>query len=211
MSDPRFLATLRAEVDAFYDEHNGAAPTYLETQQMPYLVAVVREATRLFPSIPFQLLRHVPKTGLEVDGYRLREGTRVGVSAIAANRDPAIWGADAEEFRPERWLESEEKSRFLESHSLVFGGNGARACIGKNIALVGCESRTPLFPLTIFVLLTTPKQVEMHKFLSQLVRTFDFEIVDKANPWRVRTYWFAYQHDFHVRVKPRDIKAGGSS
>jgi len=102
MSDPRFLATLRAEVDAFYDEHNGAAPTYLETQQMPYLVAVVREATRLFPSIPFQLLRHVPKTGLEVDGYRLREGTRVGVSAIAANRDPAIWGADAEEFRPER-------------------------------------------------------------------------------------------------------------
>jgi cytochrome P450 len=77
----------------------------------------------------------------------------VGMSAIAANRDPAIWGADADDFRPERWLESPEKSRFLESHSMVFGGNGSRACIGKNIALVSLHGDSPSFPLPLCVFL----------------------------------------------------------
>jgi hypothetical protein len=90
---------------------------------------------------------------------------------------------------------------------MVFGGNGSRACVGKNIALVSHLSNPPLNSLfapgqTDLVL---GIQVEMHKFLSQLVRQFDFEIVDKKNPWRVETYWFAYQHDFNTRLKLRDL------
>ena len=30
-------------------------------------------------------------------------------------------------------------------------------------------------------------QVEMHKFLAQLLRNFDVELVDPQNPWRITT------------------------
>lgn len=34
----------------------------------------------------------------------LKNNTNVIISIIAANRSKAIWGEDAEEWRPERWL-----------------------------------------------------------------------------------------------------------
>lgn len=32
------------------------------------------------------------------------EGTFINVGIAAANRDPLIWGPDADQWRPERWL-----------------------------------------------------------------------------------------------------------
>lgn len=55
----------------------------------------------------------------------LRAGTQVTLALGAANRDPAIWGADAASWRPARWLKSQ---------SLGAGLNG---CVGTN----GCKAR----------------------------------------------------------------------
>ncbi|KAH0840426.1 pisatin demethylase [Fonsecaea pedrosoi] len=133
---PEVFKKVQQEVDAFYETRESAAPiSYLETQTLPYLQAVVREALRMLPSIVWQLLRHAP-VGLVVDGKEIPAGTIVGISPLAQNRDPAIWGDDADEFRPERWLESEDRSRYLESRNMTFGGNGPRMCIGRNIALI---------------------------------------------------------------------------
>lgn len=38
------------------------------------------------------------------DGYRLKKGDGVYYTAYAMGRMPYIWGEDAVEFRPERWL-----------------------------------------------------------------------------------------------------------
>ena len=128
---------LQQEVDDFYESNRLTEPvSYTQTQQMPYLQAVVKEAMRLLPSIVYQLLRHAPE-GLSVDGKRIPAGTPVGISPIAQNRDKAIWGSDADEFKPERWLEDEARARYLESANMTFGGSGPRMCIGRNIALVG--------------------------------------------------------------------------
>ena len=37
------------------------------------------------------------------DGTVVKAGTNTGYSAYAMGRDPKIWGADCEVFRPERW------------------------------------------------------------------------------------------------------------
>ncbi|PVH83865.1 cytochrome P450 [Cadophora sp. DSE1049] len=179
--NPDVYARLQREIDEFYAANNLTEPvTYLQTQGMPYLQAVVKEATRLFPSINYQLLRHCPDGGMTIDGRFIPAGTVVGVSPLAQNRDQAIWGKDADEFRPERWLEDLVYARTLEAYNMTFGGNGPRMCIGKNIALV-----------------------EMHKFVAQLMWTFDFEFVNKDKPWRVTSQWFAFQHDMDLKMTPR--------
>jgi cytochrome P450 len=131
------LRKLCDEIDAFHQSQDSPDKliTYQQASGLPYLGAVIKEATRLFPSINFMLPRHAPP-GFEVQGHRIPPSVQVGISPIAQNRDRAIWGEDADVFRPERWLESEEQARFLESSNMLWGGNGPRSCVGKNIALV---------------------------------------------------------------------------
>jgi len=138
---PEVYQKLQSEVDEFYYSNNlSSGITYLQTQSLPYLVAVCKEAMRLFPSIVFQLPRHLPAGGISIGDKYIPGSCEVGVSPLAQNRDTAIWGLDADEFKPERWLESEERSRYLDGFNMTFGGNGPRMCIGRNIALVS----TPL-------------------------------------------------------------------
>ena len=49
--------------------------------------------------------------------------------------DKTVFGEDAEEFNPERWLESEERTREMEKYLITFGA-GSRTCVGKNISLM---------------------------------------------------------------------------
>ena len=46
------------------------------------------------------------------------------------HRDETIFGADPLEFKPERWMESPERTRFMENYNLTFG-QGGRICVGK--------------------------------------------------------------------------------
>ncbi|GAB7349172.1 hypothetical protein MBLNU459_g8107t1 [Dothideomycetes sp. NU459] len=180
-NNPDVYKRLQQEVDDYYTNNNLEAPiTYTQTQQMPYLQAVVKEATRLLPSIVYQLLRHVPAGGMTVDNRFIPAGTPVGISPMAQNRDQAIWGTDADLFRPDRWLEDETRSKYLDTNNMTFGGNGPRMCVGRNIALV-----------------------EMHKFVAQLLRNFDVDFVDREKPWHITSYWFAYQHDMEMHIKAR--------
>jgi cytochrome P450 len=133
---PDVYKRVQAEVDQYYRQHQlSKGITYKQIQDLPYLTAVCKESMRMSPSIPAQLPRLTPPGGLQVGAYFLPEGTEVGINPITQNRDEEIWGLDADQFRPERWLE-EEKSKWLDSQDFTFGGNGPRMCIGRNIALV---------------------------------------------------------------------------
>jgi hypothetical protein len=54
--------------------------------------------------------RIVPAGGLKFDHYHIPEGTVVGIPQYVVHRDRNIYGADAEDFRPERWLEVDDTS-----------------------------------------------------------------------------------------------------
>ncbi|KAJ4177296.1 hypothetical protein NW755_013918 [Fusarium falciforme] len=177
---PEKLAKLRAGIDHFYDENNLDQPiTYLQSQKVTYLGAVISETMRLFPSINFQLLRVVPQGGVTVGKYYIPAGCDVGISPLSQGRDPKLYGETRNDFIPERWEDPQQKS-MLESYNMSFGGNGPRGCVGKNLALV-----------------------EIYKFVAQFVRRFDFEFVNKEKPWEVSSMWSHNPVNMHMRLRER--------
>lgn len=42
--------------------------------------------------------------GREISEILIPAGTRITISLLHCNRDPELWGADASEWKPERWL-----------------------------------------------------------------------------------------------------------
>jgi cytochrome P450 len=87
--------------------------TYHEAQRMPYFQACMREALRMHPAVGQLLERVVPEAGTTVDGVFLPAGTIVGMNPWVAARDRAVYGGDAHVFRPERWIEADEKTMKL--------------------------------------------------------------------------------------------------
>ncbi|KAI0322014.1 cytochrome P450 [Amylostereum chailletii] len=146
---------------------------------LPYLDAVCRETLRLFPPVHFVQrssrkeyllpLAH-PMRGTDGRDYTellVPNNTTVMVNILGVNRDPDIWGPDAHEWKPERWLsplpESVVDSRIpgVYSNQMTFIGGG-RACIGFKFS-----------------------QLEMKVVLSQLLSVFRFsEPAEKEIIWR---------------------------
>ena len=128
VQNPRVYKNLVAEIDEA-DRSGALSPfvTYEESLRLPYLYvsigrvllihyvclmfsgfsqAVMKEAMRIHPGVGFPLERYVPKGGANVLGVHLKEGTIVSISAPVVHANKEVYGADADEFLPERWLEA---------------------------------------------------------------------------------------------------------
>jgi cytochrome P450 len=79
--------------------------------------------------------RYPPKGGATVIGEYFPDTVQVGCNSWVIHMDKTVFGEDAEEFNPERWLESEERTREMEKYLITFGA-GSRTCVGKNISLM---------------------------------------------------------------------------
>ncbi|KAK7466376.1 hypothetical protein VKT23_005100 [Stygiomarasmius scandens] len=148
--------------------------------ELPYLDAVCRETLRLFPSIPMlsristrDAVVPLSTAIIGLDGSKTTEltipkDTLVFVSSINSNRNPAIWGPDAGEWKPERWL-SPLPQALTDAHipgiysNLMTFGAGNRSCIGFKFS-----------------------QLEMKAVLSALVSVFEFSPAkDKTISWQM--------------------------
>ena len=134
---PRVHKAIVAELDAVMAAGHLSTPTPQWGEVLghcPYLVACVRETLRLHGPAAGIMPRLVAKDGLWLSERYVPPGTEVTSSPRIANRDRKLYAPDPDAFRPERWL-NEEAAREYERYSLTFG-YGARACIGKYIALM---------------------------------------------------------------------------
>ncbi|MDV6309980.1 cytochrome P450 [Gordonia amicalis] len=93
--------------------------------------AFINECLRLYPPAPGFF--RVARTDQNLGGYTVPAGRAVFVLALAAQKDPAAWGPDAEEFRADRFL----NERLTASSGRFFSpwGAGPRACIGRQFAI----------------------------------------------------------------------------
>ncbi|KAI0717433.1 cytochrome P450 [Cerioporus squamosus] len=177
---PDVQEKLREEIvnAAEAEGHNGTLD-FDRLVELPYLEAICRETLRVFPGVA-SLMRDTTKDTVMplLDPIRLTDGTTVSAIPIpkntrivmninAANRDPTLWGPDADEWRPSRWLEplpravEEAHVPGVYSHLMTFIG-GSRACIGFKFA-----------------------QVEMKAVLFVLLQHFKFEPTGKPIAWNL--------------------------
>ncbi|KAI0791136.1 cytochrome P450 [Abortiporus biennis] len=149
--------------------------TYDILVDLPYLDAICRETLRLYAPVS-----NIPRGTNEdmflplsepivgVDGKLMNEifvpkGTQLLIGILSSNRHKALWGEDALEWKPERWLSpatkelSDARIPGVYSNLMTFGGGG-RSCIGFKFS-----------------------QLEMKVVLSILVETFKFSLSEQRD------------------------------
>ncbi|KAL8350058.1 hypothetical protein RB598_005409 [Gaeumannomyces tritici] len=184
------------------DDEHAVVPTYAEARAVPYLEAAVREAMRLHPAVAMTLPRHVPQPRPDggasppppspplvlPDGTVVPPGTSVGMNPYVVGRNRAAFGADADDFRPERWLraEAEGEAEFakrlaaMNAADLTFGA-GSHVCLGRHLGLV-----------------------EVYKVVATLFASYEMGMVRPEKEWWTRNGFFLRQKGLNVRMRRRD-------
>ncbi|ELU42417.1 cytochrome P450 monooxygenase [Rhizoctonia solani AG-1 IA] len=108
------------DVVAWYDDIKG----------LPFLNACVKETLRIHSTIGIGLPRVVPPgKEIRIAGQTFKPGSVISVPSYTTNR-ASVWGSNATEFQPKRWLD--DKSGSLSKYFVPFSV-GPRACIGRNL------------------------------------------------------------------------------
>ncbi|KAJ8715556.1 hypothetical protein PYW07_010038 [Mythimna separata] len=115
--------------EVFEDENPDI--TKEDLPNLVYMEAVLREAMRLYPSSPL-IARKVDRD-VPLKNYTLKAGSTCVLGIYGLLRHP-VWGANVDQFRPERWLDDAESTNHL-SRNASFG-IGKRNCIGKAFGLM---------------------------------------------------------------------------
>lgn len=134
--NPEIQARLRSEVrDALPSPDNdGAVITDKDIDALPYLHAVVMEVLRLNPPVPRTV--RVPNKDTTIGGHFIPKGTRIILAPWGFSRLKSLWGEDAREFRPERWLGEGRANNGGAKRNYAFMTflHGPRSCIGASFA-----------------------------------------------------------------------------
>ncbi|WDK10806.1 cytochrome P450 [Colletotrichum graminicola] len=185
INNPVAYRRLQQEIDDAIAAGAISAPiTNAEALKLPYLQAVIHEGLRFYPPVTGLGFKQTPEGGDMLNGYFVPGGTQVGQNFFGVGRSLLVWGSDADVFRPERWLgaDKDELRRMNAALDTSFG-HGKYSCLGKPIAIM-----------------------ELNKVFVELLRRYDFAVMNPERPIKTLSAIFFVARDFWVRVTRRSIK-----
>ncbi|KAE9617369.1 hypothetical protein Lal_00034309 [Lupinus albus] len=91
---------------------------------------VMNEVLRLYPPAPN--VQRQAREDIEVDNLTVPNGTNMWIDVVGMHHDPALWGKDVNEFKPERFMDDVNGGCNHKMGYLPFGFGG-RICIGRNL------------------------------------------------------------------------------
>ncbi|KAM0347322.1 hypothetical protein ACHAPU_004841 [Fusarium lateritium] len=189
MSCPRVYQKLKEEIQCAIREGRTSNPiTVTQARELPYLQqrianawiltqAVIYEGLRMRPVTTAQQAKEVPEEGDTINGHFVPGGTHIAVNFSAILSSQGLFGPDADVFRPERFiglsgLELAEMRRNVEMNF----GYGRWMCAGKPLAFL-----------------------ELQKVYFELMRTFDFQLMEPLTPMSSESY--ALFRDYGLKVR----------
>ncbi|KAF9097385.1 hypothetical protein BGX29_008094 [Mortierella sp. GBA35] len=107
MANPRIMKNIVHEIDTVLEGSTDKITYEVLMNELPYVKAVLHETLRLHPPVSKNVKQAVDDDILP-DGTRIYKGEFIGYSNWCMGRNKAVWGIDAEQFVPERWLVSSE-------------------------------------------------------------------------------------------------------
>ncbi|KAJ7563657.1 hypothetical protein O6H91_03G119100 [Diphasiastrum complanatum] len=139
--------------------------TYYSLSKMNYLHAAISETLRLYPAVPKDTKIAVNDDVLP-DGIIIKKGYSVSYVPYSMGRMKFLWGSDACEFRPERWLKNgifqpESPFKFTAFQA------GPRICLGKDSAYLQMKITAALL-MRFFTFSLVPGQTIRYKLMSVL-------------------------------------------
>ncbi|KAF8209204.1 cytochrome P450 [Mycena galopus ATCC 62051] len=145
---PQFQEELRAEIHSFFGRQPFTDSAMYEN--MPLLNAFIKETLRLYPAAALQERVATKDTVIPVMGniktsngelineIPISKGQVLFLAIASYQRLDTLWGEDADEFRPSRWLdETAYQAQALGPYGnlLSFLG-GSRVCLGWRFAIL---------------------------------------------------------------------------
>ncbi|CAL2031260.1 unnamed protein product [Caenorhabditis brenneri] len=127
---PEIQKKLQEEVDR---ECPDPEISFDQLSKLKYMECVMKETLRLYPLGAFANSRKCMRA-TRLGGVEVEAGTMVQVDTWTLQTDKKIWGEDAEEFKPERWLTNTD--HVLQKGGYLPFGLGPRQCIGMRLAYI---------------------------------------------------------------------------
>ncbi|CAN8229017.1 unnamed protein product [Cochlearia groenlandica] len=106
-----------------------------ELKKLVYLHGAICEALRLYPPVPFQH-KSPSKADVLPSGHRVEANSKILFSLYSLGRMRSVWGEDAMEYKPERWISESGKQVHEPSYKFLSFNAGPRTCLGKEVALM---------------------------------------------------------------------------
>ncbi|KAK4443778.1 cytochrome P450 [Podospora aff. communis PSN243] len=188
LRNPGIWSRLRAELSAAGLDRPSSPVSFKVARSLPYLDALIRESLRILPGVSLGLERYVPPGGVVLPtGDSLPQDTILSMNPYILCRNKEVFGKDADEFRPERWLRAEGEAeevfanrlRAMNDADLSFGG-GSRICLGKHMALM-----------------------QIYKVVATVVGRYEVVLDDRKKDWKVVNSFFPRQTGIIVRMEKR--------
>ena len=172
---PEVLARAYEEVDRVLSDE----PSFDQIHQLQYLLQILKETLRLYPTAPMFTL--APYEDTVIGGkYFIPKDQPVQLLLPTLHRDPTIWGPQAELFNPDHFAPEREENRPLNAYKGF--GNGQRACIGRQFALQ--EAVLVLAMVLQRFRLVDANHYQMHLKQSLTIKPSDFHIRLERRPAR---------------------------
>ncbi|KAI9430949.1 cytochrome P450 [Lactarius psammicola] len=150
---PEAQVRIREEIALVRSRAVGEEFTMADLDSMVYTLATLKESMRLDPIV--WLLARVAsrddilplafpittKSGEKTTSIPIKKGTRIDISTAAYNRLPDVWGEDANEWNPDRFLDPQRDFVEASSNIGLFGNlmgfsTGTRGCIGWRFSVL---------------------------------------------------------------------------
>ncbi|KAF9475907.1 cytochrome P450 [Pholiota conissans] len=135
---PKVLKRLRQEILTKIGPER--RPNYDDFRDMKYLKAVLNETLRLYPVVPFnvRISKKATTWASKVPGkkpFYIPANTRTPYSVMIMHRRKDLWGPDALEFDPDRFLD-ERLHKYLTPNPFIFlpFNAGPRICLEQQFA-----------------------------------------------------------------------------
>lgn len=181
LKDPTSYKKAQQEVDSVIGRRRISAENL---SKLPFITSVIRETLRLNPAAPdFSIGAHPTKNHedpvtIGKGRYVVGRDEIITVILRKLHRDPAVYGPDAEEFKPDRMSDANFKK--LPRNAWKPFGNGMRGCIGRPFAWQ-----------------------ELLLVMAILLQNFEFEMCDDSYELELRQNLTIKPKDFYMKATLR--------